>query len=122
MPRRMISRISSRSSGVTLVTQQASGSRWLVPFLGYLLVDPYDVVRYRAHRSLQTIDGFEGFEYDYISSAKERQSARKRLSDLWKDMEKRENLPRGRNILINDPPVRDTRPPVRDIRVGRVFP
>ena len=45
--------------------QQASGTTWMVPYLGELLGDPYDAVRFIAARALRTIPGFETLRYDF---------------------------------------------------------
>ena len=46
--------------------QQASGTRWLPPWLARLMDDPYDAVRFIAGRSLRTVPGFERFAYDSV--------------------------------------------------------
>ncbi|MCZ6598284.1 MAG: C cytochrome precursor, partial [Planctomycetota bacterium] len=42
----------------------ASGTGWMVPFLGVLMADPYDAVRFIAQRSLRSYPGFREFEQD----------------------------------------------------------
>jgi hypothetical protein len=51
--------------------QRASGRAWLGGYLTWLLVDPYAAVRSVAGRSLASLPGFEGFEYDYLLAADE---------------------------------------------------
>jgi hypothetical protein len=48
--------------------RKASGDGWLGPYLAKLLADPYGVVRYVAHRSLETATpaGGEEFSYDFL--------------------------------------------------------
>ncbi len=48
--------------------QEASGTSWMVPYLGELLGDPYDAVRFISARSLRTIPGFETLQYDFTGS------------------------------------------------------
>ena len=43
--------------------------------LAMLLNDPYDAVRYIAHRSLESLPGFEGFQYDFLAPPAERTAA-----------------------------------------------
>jgi hypothetical protein len=37
-----------------------------------MLTDPYEAVRYIAHRSLRQLPGYEGFTYDFVASHDER--------------------------------------------------
>lgn len=48
--------------------QRASGTRWLAPWLAVAMDDPYDAVRFIAGRSLGTLPGFTGFDFDAIPS------------------------------------------------------
>lgn len=54
---------------------EASGSEWMTPYLGYLLSDPYDSVRFMANQSLLKHAGFESFEYDFVSDVGSREKA-----------------------------------------------
>jgi hypothetical protein len=48
--------------------QKASGKDWLAPYLAELLADNYSAVRSIAGESLQSLPGFEEFEYDYVAA------------------------------------------------------
>ena len=63
--------------------RQASGQRWLAPFLAPLLDDPYSAVRYIAGRSLRQLPGFQDFSYDYIAPRVEREVAAGRVMERW---------------------------------------
>jgi hypothetical protein len=63
--------------------QAASGTDWLAPYLAQLLVDPYSVVRYIAQRSLRTLPGHAGLEYDFISAPAAREAARRNVKTIW---------------------------------------
>ena len=52
--------------------QAASGTSWMVPYLGELLGDPYDAVRFIAAKSLRTIPGFETLQYDFTGARDDR--------------------------------------------------
>ena len=52
--------------------QEASGTSWMVPYLGELLGDPYDAVRFIAARSLRTVPGFETLQYDFTGERQDR--------------------------------------------------
>jgi len=45
--------------------QKASGHDWLYPYLIFGLNDPYAAVRFGSWKSLQSLTGFSGYEYDY---------------------------------------------------------
>jgi hypothetical protein len=62
---------------------QISGTNWLAPYLAELLVDPYSVVRYIAHRSLRRVPGFADFKYNYIGPPPERAAAREQVRVNW---------------------------------------
>lgn len=64
--------------------QQASGTAWLPPFLSALLDDPYHPVRYVAGRSLRSLPGYEGIEYDFVAPSAVRLAAVQRILDIWR--------------------------------------
>lgn len=45
--------------------QDVSGRDWMYPYLIYALTDRYAAVRFDAWKSLQTLPGFEGFQFNY---------------------------------------------------------
>lgn len=65
--------------------QQASGTTWMVPYLGELLGDPYDAVRFIAARSLRTIPGFETLRYDFTGDRGERIDAAVGALRTWRN-------------------------------------
>lgn len=62
---------------------EASGCDWLAPFLAELLDDPYSVVRYIAHRSLQQLPGFQDFAYDYTADEAKRRAGVQEAKTRW---------------------------------------
>ena len=48
--------------------QQASGRTWAGGYLALLLVDPYVAVRRLAEKSLETLPGFESFDFDFVAA------------------------------------------------------
>ena len=46
---------------------EASGADWMPPYLGLLMADRYDAVRYVAYHALRKHAGFEGMRYDFVS-------------------------------------------------------
>lgn len=52
--------------------QTASGTTWMIPYLGELLGDPYDAVRYIAADSVRSLPGYENFAYDFVATREER--------------------------------------------------
>ena len=72
--------------------QAASGTSWMVPYLGELLGDPYDAVRFIAARSLRTIPGFETLNYDFTGDRDDRIEAAVGALRAWRNS----TLPRAR--------------------------
>jgi hypothetical protein len=56
--------------------RRASGTRWMVPYLCQLLLDPCDAVRFRAQRSLRLFPAYRAMAEDSVVAAtRERQAA-----------------------------------------------
>ncbi len=64
--------------------QEAAGSWWMPPFLGLLMQDSYDVVRYRAHQTLMTIPEYETLAYEFDSPPRQRAAALGELRRTWR--------------------------------------
>jgi hypothetical protein len=62
---------------------KASGSHWQAPFLATLMEDPYDAVRFVAHKSLKRLPGFATFDYDYVGPREARTAAAANVRRLW---------------------------------------
>ena len=65
--------------------QEASGTSWMVPYLGELLGDRYDAVRFISARSLRTISGFETLQYDFTGSRDARIEAAVGALRAWRN-------------------------------------
>ena len=65
--------------------QEASGTSWMVPYLGELLGDPYAAVRFISARSLRTISGFETLRYDFTGSRDARIEAAVGALRAWRN-------------------------------------
>lgn len=88
--------------------QEASGTDWQAPFLAATLVDPYDVVRAIAGRSLKTLPGYEAFVYDFIAELSVRQAAAARARAAWAESKVGDAIPLERiEALLAE---RDDRP------------
>ncbi len=48
--------------------REAAGASWLAPLVIPLLDDPYATVRYIAGKTLRTLPGYEGFDFDFVTS------------------------------------------------------
>lgn len=55
-------------------------------YLSLLLNDPYDAVRIISYRSLRSVPGFAGFNYDFLADPKERLTASLRGLESWRRM------------------------------------
>ena len=63
--------------------QSASGHDWLYPYLVFELNDPYAAVRFAAWKSLQTLPGFSGYEFDYTMDDARQKEALARAYQKW---------------------------------------
>lgn len=63
--------------------EASGGNDWMAPWLGHLMVDPYDAVRFVAERSLRRIDGFEATEYDFMAPRAELAGVSKAVFTQW---------------------------------------
>jgi len=73
--------------------QKASGSDWIPIYLIQLLDDPYDAVRFIAHRSLRQFKEYASLEYDSMEPAADRKRAGFRAWQIW--MASQDASPRG---------------------------
>jgi hypothetical protein len=64
--------------------QQASGTGWMGVPLAMVLNDPYDPVRFIAERSLHSLPGFAGFQYDFLAPSAEHLQDTLRALDYWR--------------------------------------
>lgn len=63
--------------------QQAAGTQWMAPYLGQLLEDPYDAVRYIAQRSLNRIPGFEEVEGGFLGNSAQQKESHASVLTIW---------------------------------------
>ena len=62
--------------------REASGKDWIEPFLAQLLDDPYDAVRFIAHRSLRQIVDRD-LQYDFLDPQEKRSQTIRNMRDDW---------------------------------------
>lgn len=62
---------------------ETSGNQWQAPFLGQLLEDRYDAVRFIALRSLRRLPGFSAFQHDFNAPPDQRSAAHQRARQDW---------------------------------------
>jgi hypothetical protein len=63
--------------------REASGQSWMPPYLGLLLDDPYDAVRFIAARSLRSVKGMPRFDYDVNAPSAQRIAAAGLGIEAW---------------------------------------
>jgi len=80
--------------------QQESGTYWMAPYLGILLEDPYDAVRFISHRSLRTLPHFHELDYDFLGPSNKLTDARRRVREMWVESVSNDAIP-GEAILID---------------------
>jgi len=64
--------------------QAASGTSWMVPYLGEALGDGYDAVRFIAARALRSLPGYASLEYDFVAPEQERVQVAVRVLREWR--------------------------------------
>jgi hypothetical protein len=57
---------------------------WMVPYLGLLLEDPYEAVRFTAGRALPGLPGYDELAYDFMGPPEDRRDARERVLERWR--------------------------------------
>ncbi len=66
--------------------KKASRSDWLAPYLAQLMMDPYDAVRYIAHRSLRRLPGYESLPYDFTAPEETRTAQAAAVHGRWRSL------------------------------------
>jgi hypothetical protein len=79
--------------------QEVSGRKWLAPYLGQLLEDPYGTVRYIALRSLKSLPEFRSLEFDYIGGPDERRRAHDDVLKIWRGIKDLDHA--GSEVLVD---------------------
>lgn len=83
--------------------QKASGTDWFYPFLAFELNDPYAAVRFAAWKSLQTLPGFSGHEFDYTADdAKQKEALAQAYQKWWFNVRKPTSVYPARTVLRPD--------------------
>ncbi|RFC46564.1 MAG: hypothetical protein DUW69_001662 [Verrucomicrobia bacterium] len=64
--------------------QKAAGHDWLYPFLAFELNDPYAAVRFASWKSLQSLPGFSGYDFDYtVADGKQKEAVALTYRKWW---------------------------------------
>ena len=79
----------------------ASGNNWQAPFLGQLLDDRYNAVRFIAHRSLKRLPGFGDFDFDFMSAPTMRSAAVVKVRNVWQQTQDGQKPPFAGQTLID---------------------
>jgi len=80
----------------------ASGADWLAPLQSRLLNDPYGVVRYVASKNLQSLPGFEAWQYDFLADKDELNHQVQMALHQW-EINKPDSLSRtGKSVLVDE--------------------
>jgi hypothetical protein len=81
--------------------REASGENWMAPYLGQLLEDPYDAVRFIAYRSLRSQPGFSDLTNDFRLPPEERAEQVRKASEVWMSRLAKNGHASGDPLLIN---------------------
>jgi len=87
--------------------QTASGTTWMIPYLGELLGDPYAAVRYIAADSMRSLPGYEGLNYDFVATREERFEQALAALTTWRNSTQSGNR-RDPELLFNEDGSLDT--------------
>lgn len=79
----------------------ASGNNWQAPFLGQLLDDRYNAVRFIAYRSLKRLPGFADFDYDFVGEPAVRTAAVANARKVWQQNQTNRLRPFPSQTLID---------------------
>lgn len=63
--------------------QETSANNWMIPVLSQLLRDPYGVVRHVAERSLKSMPGQNGLEYDFLGDTRHQDEVIESVNSHW---------------------------------------
>jgi hypothetical protein len=77
---------------------EASGTGWQAAYLSQLLLDPYDAVRYVAHKSLTAHPGYADLEFNYVAPKQHWTAAVRKAQEIW--MSSAESRATGDEILV----------------------
>ena len=87
--------------------QTASGTSWMMPYLGELLGDPYAAVRYIAANSIRSLSGYEALSYDFVANREDRFEAALEALTTWRNSTQA-RMRRDPQLLFNDDGTLDT--------------
>ncbi len=87
--------------------QTASGTSWMMPYLGELLGDPYAAVRYIAANSVRNLPGYEGLNYDFVATRDERFESALDALTTWRNSTQ-SRIRRDPQLLFNEDGSLDT--------------
>jgi hypothetical protein len=80
--------------------RQVSGTRWLAPYLTMLMQDPYEAIRYIAGRSLKSLPGYSGLEFDFLAPPQTREAELIRALGIWQETD-RSNVRNHPELLLD---------------------
>jgi len=72
---------------------------WIPPMLAALMNDPYDAVRYIAHKSLRSLPAFQKLEFDYVGPIEERAEGIENVLRTW---QQNSQIKERRDLLIDE--------------------
>ena len=81
--------------------RQVSGADWIPPFLGQLLEDPYDAIRFIAARSLRQSKAFAKIEYKVFGSLEKRARSHQQVLNIWNALPSPTNQSGREELLID---------------------
>ncbi len=81
--------------------QEISGTEWTYPYLIRTMADPYEAVRFIAHRSLRSLSGFEDFDFDYTAEPSAIMDGINEAYLKWQSLKSDENTAFPAPLMLN---------------------
>lgn len=82
---------------------QAGSTDWLAPVIAALLNDPYPAVRFVAGKSLNQLQHFADFDYDFIVPDESRAQAVSTVAEIWlRNLTSETHLPKSGQLVLPD--------------------
>jgi len=81
---------------------EVSGTGWQAPFLIQLLTDPYDAIRFIAHRSLRVHPGFREFRFDHVAAPQDLAIFSRRAHRTWSRTNRDSVMTTGEQLFNED--------------------
>jgi hypothetical protein len=95
--------------------REASGTDWMAPLLAHGLEDSYGAVRDISIRTLRSLPGYEGLDYDALMPPAQRAQARERALAIWNETRNGSKRANRSEVLL------DSKGALREAKLDRLL-